>query len=46
MDRIARSLRDLESIVTRLTDDSVTPHFVKEDLVFRPNTPTRASSST
>ena len=37
MDRLARSLRDLESIVTRLTDDGVTLHFVKEDLVFRPN---------
>lgn len=34
---VARSLSDLESIVTRLTDDGVTLHFVKEDLVFRPN---------
>lgn len=36
MDRLARSLRDLESIVTDLTEGGVSVHFVQEGLEFLP----------
>lgn len=36
IDRLARSLRDLDSIVTDLTNKGVTVHFVKENMKFSP----------
>ena len=37
MDRLARNLDDLRSIVTKLTEQGISLHFIKEGLVFTGN---------